>query len=320
MCKKWEEKMRKIFVSVLITLALFCLASTAGAKGLTISTAVQNLKFAPDHTIWFGDYFWFFPDTYEFGIAVKDVGGTRYIWGGNREPSTLLAVEYDVNGNPTGNSFYVGDYCDPDDMCYISSDPDIGANDSILMGDYGDLKDSGNLLDIFDDISASIANAPAHRDWNIPGLTKIMGLAYAPEFNTVYMSDYVDIVWGTLTSTTYTPGGSVSGSNVSGLAYIPEEAKIHPPLLVAISKNMWLSIYELSSSDGSIVGIWNGWNQIGLPIGIQTSAGCECGADYLWVVVPESVHDACITLGLEGIFNNVGIQPTSLGNIKAMFN
>jgi hypothetical protein len=307
--------MRKIFVLMLITLALVCLASMASAKGLTVSTTVQNSKLTPDHIIWFGDYFWYFPDTYEYGIAIKDVGGTRYIWGGNWEPSTLTAVEYDVYGNLTGNSFYVGDYCDPDDMCYISSDTDIGANDSLLMGDYGDLKPSGNLLDIFDNIGTT----PTHRDWSIPALTQIMGVAYAPEFNTVYMSDYVDIVWGTLTSTTYTSGGSVSGSNVSGLAYIPEEAKTHPPLLVAISKDMWLSIYELSASDGSIVGIWNGWDQITLPSGIQTSGGCEWGGDYLWIVDQESGNDACITLGLEGISNNVNIQPTSLGNIKAMF-
>lgn len=303
--------MKKIFFLTLIALALFCLVSMVYAKGITVSATSHNPKFAPDHIIWFGDYSWAPGDTAEFGIGIKEVGGTRYIWGADY--SLFEAAEYDVYGTPTGVSFYVGDDCDPDDMCYIASDADIGATDSLMMGDYGDLKGSGNLLDIYDNIGTT----PTHRDWNIPVLTKVMGLAYAPEFNTVYMSDYVDIVWGTLTSTTYTQTGSTPGSNVSGLAYIPAETKVHPPLLVALSKDLWLSIYELDDSDGSIVGIWSGWDQIALPSGITTPGGCEWGGDYLWMVDQSS--DVVITLGLEGISNNVGIQPTSLGNIKAMF-
>ena len=301
--------------ALLIIVLAFFLVSWALASDTKVSpnrgATIPNPD--PVNDIWFVGTGWTLPTSGEwYGIGCKWDAGTLKLWCGDW--SNYAAFEFGDDGTPTGVSFDLDSLCDPNDHAYVADDSDIGASDSLFIGDYATF--GTNLVDIWD----NIATSPTHRDWNVTATT-VMGIAYSPEFDVLYYTDdYSTLVWGDLNSTTFSQVGTSSTDSVGGLAFVPAEAKAHPPLLIMISQTLWITILELDGTTGYPTGsIWSGWDQIAMPSGIEMPGGCEWDGQFLWIVDQETSSDVVMTLGLEGLSPNVGIQPTSLGNIKAMF-
>lgn|GEM_PF-6111730 len=306
--------MKKVFF---LTVVLVLLALSAGAdmRDTRVGGGTIPNPPGPQNDIWFTDVFWEFPSAGEenwYGVGCSWHSGPLRLW--CADFSNFEVYEFDMYGSTISSFPISSDDCDPDGHCYVEDDPDIGASDSLFIGDYGTFE--GNTIDIYDDISTS----PTHRDYD--ETEQVLAITYSPEFNVIYYGagekpDTV-LTWADLTESTITQVGTTDVTNLKGLAYIPEEGG-HPPLLIMISEDLWLSILELDDTTGYVTSTyWNGWDQIALPAGFTLPGGCDWDGDHLWVV-DQPAGDWIFMIGLEGLSPSINVQPTSIGVIKAKF-
>jgi hypothetical protein len=233
-------------------------------------------------------------DGADFNLWISDFGSTGY-------------GLYEVGQDGTLGAGYIAtsDFNATDDLAYFDSE------EGFIVGDY-----DSNALETYTETIGLTGGIPGPPAWTE---NVIFGVAFNNDDSIVYVSDPSgQIAYATMTDltsdVTWTDLGVVIPDySIPGLGYHEDDY-----LFVAGREGtdavQMIYVYNTTAGVPDTSSPAFTYDITGI---IPSLNGCEWDGDYLWVY--ERTTDFIYKLALDGISPDTGIQPMSLGNIKASF-
>ncbi len=291
---------------VVLIAAVLVVVSAAGAGGLSARVVetydIGSFYSRSDVGVMTS---WPYPHGAEaFGVGIVFNGSDFNLWISDFRSPGYGLYEVGPDGTPGTGYIQTSDLDATDDLAYFDSEA------GFIVGDY-----ASNYLETYTEaggLTGGIAGPPA---WTGE---MIFGVAFNNDDSIVYVSDGDgQIGYATMTdltsAVTWTDLGVVlPDTEIPGMGYHEDDY-----------------LFVMAREPGEVKGIYVYDTTAGVP---DTSSpafyydvttllpginGCEWDGDYLWVY--ERTTDYLYQLALDGISPDTGIQPMSLGGIKASF-
>jgi len=290
----------------LVTAVLF-VVSAAGAGGLS-ARVVEEYDIGPLYSRTDVGVMtsWPYPHgTEAFGIGIVFNGSDFNLWISDFRASGYGLYEVAPDGTPGAGYIQTSDLDATNDLAYFESE------EGYIVGDY-----AANYVETYTEAGGwigGVAGPPAWTD------NRIFGVAFNNDDSIVYVSNTEGkIAYATMTdltsAVTWTDLGEVTpGYSLPGLGYYEDDY-----LFVAAREStgavQMIYVYDTTAGVPDTTSPAFTYDITGI---IAILNGCEWDGDYLWVYGQSS--DYIYKLALDGISPDTGIQPMSLGGIKATF-
>jgi hypothetical protein len=237
-----------------------------------------------------------------FGVGIVFNGGDFNLWISDFSSPGYGLYEVAPDGTPGAGYIQTSDLDATDDLGYFE------AENGFIVGDYASCN-----LETYTEASGLVGVIAGPPTW----ISNIFGVAFNNDDSIVYVAAFEQIAYATMTDLT-------SPVTWTDLGYVIPEAEIPG---IGYHEDDYLFVMAREPGEVKSIYVYN--TTAGVP---DTSSpafyydvtslfpdvnGCEWDGDYLWVYELET--DYVYKLALDGISPDTGIQPTSVGRLKALF-